>query len=244
MWSYHAVVLTDPGTVPDGWTPSPDVPRQDWVGDGNPLRPGSTVHLASAGLLPSACPKCRRWRPPRAHHCSARGECVLRMDHYCLWTVNTIGLRNYKFFILFLLYACLATALAVALAGPAAVDVLLRGGQRGRTGSDTALLVSASMASGLSVSLLLFLLMHWGMVRRNYTSIEAGYFELSPAAWPLDRGAALNFREVFGWDAILWAVPLVSARDARRMLAQALEYDPGDGGPWGGGAGGAGAQEV
>lgn len=33
---------------------------------------------------PRYCRKCQAWKPPRAHHDSVTGRCVLRMDHYCL----------------------------------------------------------------------------------------------------------------------------------------------------------------
>ncbi len=36
------------------------------------------------------------WKPERAHHCSVTGCCVLRMDHYCIWVLNCVGLLNYK----------------------------------------------------------------------------------------------------------------------------------------------------
>lgn len=33
---------------------------------------------------PRYCRKCQAWKPPRAHHDSMTGRCVLRMDHYCM----------------------------------------------------------------------------------------------------------------------------------------------------------------
>jgi len=35
------------------------------------------------------------------------GQCVLKMDHFCPWVGNTVGFRNYKFFLLFLFYTVL-----------------------------------------------------------------------------------------------------------------------------------------
>lgn len=54
------------------------------------------------------CVKCNCNKPPRAHHCSLCGRCVLGMDHHCPWMNNCIGLRNQKSFLLFNFYTALA----------------------------------------------------------------------------------------------------------------------------------------
>ena len=54
------------------------------------------------------CKTCKVLKPPRSHHCSICGQCVMRMDHHCPWTGNCIGLKTHKFFICFLFWTIIA----------------------------------------------------------------------------------------------------------------------------------------
>lgn len=50
------------------------------------------------------CRHCDCIKPPRAHHDSISGKCVLHMDHFCPWMSNCVGYNNYRYFVLFLFY--------------------------------------------------------------------------------------------------------------------------------------------
>jgi len=51
----------------------------------------------------SICVTCRHIRPLRSKHCATLDTCVIRYDHYCPFLANTIGAKNYGFYMLFLL---------------------------------------------------------------------------------------------------------------------------------------------
>jgi ribosomal protein L40E len=62
------------------------------------------------------CLKCDSKRPPRAHHCKSCDKCILKMDHHCPWIANCVGLKNQKYFILFLFYStlgCIITSIGM-----------------------------------------------------------------------------------------------------------------------------------
>lgn len=66
----------------------------------------TSVTAKSTGR-PRYCKKCKTVKPDRTHHCSTCHKCVLKMDHHCPWLATCVGLRNYKPFLLFLIYTSL-----------------------------------------------------------------------------------------------------------------------------------------
>lgn len=167
----------------------------------------TTTHFVDKGNVwrPRYCKKCRAWKPPRAHHCSVSGRCVLKMDHYCIWMVNTIGLLNYKAFVLFLLYTFAATTIATGILARSFV-AFLRAPSGDNLGRPIALFLSFVVDVAFVLSLTGFLLIHLRLLTRNMTTIE--HFEkVIPEQWPFDRGARRNLQEVFGRVPARWFVP-------------------------------------
>ena len=157
---------------------------------------------------PRRCIKCKGPKPPRAHHCSICGECVLRMDHHCPWVGNCVGLKNHKFFLLFLFYTIVAGAIHSIAATPLIRRLFLH--KKGHMPFHVDMRVVLGVVSVLTfaVVLTLFLAFHLWMVVRAKTSIEIAESCLGRSVY--DRGWLRNIEEVFGKSKYLWLIPVAT----------------------------------
>lgn len=222
LWSYFAVVFTDPGSVPPNWKPLLDEER----GDADPLTGSEYGGMPPDSVNPRIryCRKCNQLKPPRCHHCSVCGRCVLKMDHHCVWVVNCVGALNYKYFLLFLFYTFLETTLVTLSLLPHFIAFFSDDEIPGTPSMLATTFLAFVLNLAFALSVLGFLIMHISLVAANTTTIEA-YEKKTTPKWRYDLGRKRNFEQVFGMDKRYWFVPCYSEEDIRRMPAlQGLEY--------------------
>jgi len=107
MYLFHLLaMLADPGFVPI-------------EGKAHDLY-WKALKLAADGCIEEAerigalCHTCRIARPLRSKHCTMAKRCVSVFDHNCPYVNNTIGARNYLWFLIFMLFGWIAITLALA----------------------------------------------------------------------------------------------------------------------------------
>ena len=176
-----------------------------------------------------ACPTCRLCKPPRTHHCRKCKRCVLKMDHHCPWVGHCIGERNYKYYVLFLLYTTVSLC-----------DVIIASVQRilepsGWTSS--AILLSFVLTVGeiiLTGAVAYLLLWHLMQCSHNCTTIEWYKNQKNsrqqavkavfpwPATFPIkspyDVTLCLNIEKVFG-KYYCWMLPILQSSSELRGTA-------------------------
>ncbi|KAL7121145.1 hypothetical protein ACP275_02G165100 [Erythranthe tilingii] len=219
LWSYFSVVFTDPGGVPPNWRPAVD----EETGDSDPLTASEFPPESENGRI-RFCRKCNQLKPPRCHHCSVCGRCILKMDHHCVWVVNCVGALNYKYFLLFLFYTFLETTLVTLSLLPHFIAFFSDGEIPGTPGTLATTFLAFVLNLAFALSVMGFLIMHISLVAGNTTTIEA-YEKKTTPKWRYDLGRKRNFEQVFGMDKKYWFVPAYSEEDLRRMPAlQGFEY--------------------
>ncbi|XP_076921323.1 putative protein S-acyltransferase 12 [Bidens hawaiensis] len=214
-WSYVMVVIHDPGSVPENWKPS----SPENLEAGPDTSASTSLDAPENRQALGYCRHCRNGKPPRCHHCSVCQRCVLKMDHHCVWVVNCVGARNYKFFLLFLLYTFLATTLDTIVLLPSFLKFFKEAAGHSTSARDLALtFLTFVLNVAFALSLLCFIIMHASLLFTNTTSVEV-YEKKGVVRWKYDLGRKKNFEQVFGTRKALWLFPLFAKEDLENIPA-------------------------
>mmetsp|Transcript_36755 Transcript_36755/g.57467 ORF Transcript_36755/g.57467 Transcript_36755/m.57467 type:complete len:319 (-) Transcript_36755:660-1616(-) len=148
------------------------------------------------------CTKCNCIKPERAHHCSQCKRCVKRMDHHCLFVNNCVGIGNYKFFVLLLLY----TGLGGIING-LCVYTFMHVQTSASEGQVILVMINGVAIAVIGTMLLLFASFHFWLAAKNSTTLEF----LKGDTGKYDLGSSYrNFATVFGKDLLLCLSPFHS----------------------------------
>ena len=135
-------------------------------------QPYTSFTVKSTGGL-RYCKKCQVQKPDRAHHCSTCRRCVLKMDHHCPWLATCVGLRNYKPFLLFLIYTCLFCWLCFAVAASWVWSELLNENEIAQTLMPVNYILLSVLAGIIGLVLTGFTIWHLYLAWTGQTTIES-----------------------------------------------------------------------
>jgi hypothetical protein len=166
------------------------------------------------------CIKCVSKRPYRSHHCSQCKRCVQKMDHHCPWIANCIGLRNQKYFFLFLLYCCIGDIIALLCLWPNLLNIDMNVRVKNTPNifqltylmRDQLITIFATLFSLFtSVAIGLLMVIQFINIRDDITSIEMKIYPDGITPWNKTKSDRL--RAVLGDNILIWLLPLYQEVD-------------------------------
>jgi len=177
---------------------------------------------------------CRRSgviKPPTAHWCSEAQRVVVRMDHYCPWVNNVVGMFTQKYFLLFLLYTFLCCLFSgITLSGRAwTCSRRTRFNNYGGNFADPGLCNPKPADIILSVlnfvEAVLFVLFTGCMGADQFEAISKNtpYIDRLQGKRGKVRPFSENMRDVFGGEfSFTWFLPLPPSAEARTEFNRML----------------------
>ncbi|XP_057470397.1 probable protein S-acyltransferase 4 [Actinidia eriantha] len=195
----------DPGIVPRNTRPpeadeAGDVttPSMEWINGRTPhLKLPRTKDVIVNGYTVKVkyCDTCLIYRPPRVSHCSICNNCVQRFDHHCPWVGQCIGIRNYRFFYMFILTS---TVLCVYVFVFSWINIIHKEGTileaMSRDVLSDFLIVYCFIAVWFVGGLTIF---HFYLTCTNQTTYENFRYRYDKKENPYNKGMINNLREIF-----------------------------------------------
>ncbi|XP_057417238.1 probable protein S-acyltransferase 7 [Lotus japonicus] len=145
------------------------------------------------------CDTCMLYRPLRCSHCSVCDNCVERFDHHCPWVGQCIGLRNYRFYYIFVFSA---TLLCLYIHGFCWVYITrIKNSEEisiwkamTKTPASIVLIIYSFVCVWFVGGLTAF---HTYLISTNQSTYENFRYRYDRQVNPYNRGIVNNFKEVF-----------------------------------------------
>ncbi|CAN6576762.1 unnamed protein product [Malus baccata var. baccata] len=193
----------DPGIIPRNSRPPESdeafdlaTPSMEWVNERTPhLKLPRTKDVVVNGhtVKVKYCDTCLLYRPPRVSHCSICNNCVQRFDHHCPWVGQCIGIRNYRFFFMFI---STSTILCIYVFVFSWINICKTGGKIAFSKDIVSdiLLTYCFIAIWFVGGLTLF---HSYLICTNQTTYENFRYRYDKKENPYNKGMIWNVKEVF-----------------------------------------------